>query len=519
MSNTIKGAMKGMLTMIQVHNIRKLYNFKGKSISDITKYTGHNYRTVVKYLEKSDFNINADVTDRRGRPRKIDAVIPVIDKWLVQDKTAPFKQRHTAKRIYDRLIKEHPDIMAVGYRSIAKYVSEKRKEIYKDNEGFIPLYHPEGEAQVDFGKADFIQNGKTITEHYINMTFPNSNANYAQIFMGENQECFLEGMKRIFEYMKHVPYKIWFDNLSAAVIIGKNKERNLVEQFKRFAMHYGFEINFCNPNSGHEKGAVENKVGYTRRNIFVPVPTFDNIDEYNKELLHTCDLDMNRKHYIKDALIRELFDKEKQYMYKLPDKAFEVCRIKSGITNNYGKVEFETNLYSTSPRFASQEVMIKVTADKVILLDKQSNVIVTHDRIYDKHKESMKWLPYLETLSKRPTAIKYTRFFNELPDIWKNYISSHDKEGKKSCIIALMRIIEDSRENGIQLSVKALKETLSAGVTDVDSLMVTYYRIKNFESFDNAINEININKNMAPMKKYKVDINVYDSLCKKAVTK
>lgn len=507
-----------MLTMIQVKNIRNLYNFKGENINNITKCTGHNYRTVVKYLEKNDFNENKTVNDRRGRPRKIDAVIPVIDKWLVQDKTAPFKQRHTAKRIYDRLKKEYPNIMNVGYRSIAKYVSVKKREIFKDNDGFIPLTHPEGEAQVDFGKADFMQNGRTIMGHYINMTFPNSNGNYTQVFMGENQECLLEGMKRIFEYINHVPYKIWFDNLSAAVILGKNKERTLVEQFEKFAMHYGFEINFCNPNSGHEKGAVENKVGYTRRNMFVPIPVFNNIDEYNKNLLHLCDIDMKRKHYRKDGTIKELFQKEKQYMYKLPDKPFEVCRIKTGITDKYGKVEFETNLYSVSPKFASQEVMIKVSANKVILMDKQFNVIVTHDRIYDKYKESMKWLPYLETLSKRSTAIKYTKFFNELPSIWKDYISSQDKEGKKSSILTLMRIIEDNEKNGLDLSVKALKETLSAGVKDTDSIMITYYRIKNTEFSNNVLNEINISDNISSMKEYKVDINVYDSLCQKAVT-
>ena len=505
--------------MIQIKNIRKLYKFKGETVNNIAKYTGHNYRTIVKYLNKSDFNINTAVNDRRGRPRKIDTVTPIIDKWLIQDKTAPFKQRHTAKRIYDRLKDEYPKIMNVGYRSIAGYVSEKKKEIYKDNKGFIPLYHPEGEAQVDFGQADFIQNGRTIRGHYINMTFPNSNANYTQIFKGENQECFLEGMKRIFEYIKCVPYKIWFDNLSAAVILGKNRERNLTEQFERFAMHYGFEINFCNPNSGHEKGNVENKVGYIRRNMFVPIPKFNSMDEYNKKLLNLCDLDMERKHYKKDLIIKELFEKEKQYMCRLPDKPFEVCRIKTGIADNYGKVEFETNLYSASPRFASEEIMIKITADKIILMDKEFNIIVTHDRIYDKHKESMKWLPYLETLSKRPTAIKYTKFFNELPDIWKNYISSQDKEGKKNSILTLMKMIEDNEKDGIDLSVKALKSTLSAGVKDTDSIMVTYYRMKNSKFCDNAINEININENIPALKGYKVDINVYDSLYQKVVRK
>lgn len=510
--------MKGMLTMTQIKNIRNLYKFKGKNLNYITKHTGHNYRTVVKYLDKNDFNVDCNKKDGRGRPRKIDAVIPIIDDWLRHDKTAPYKQRHTAKRIFDRLNEEYPDIMDVGYRSICMYVSKRKKEIYNDSKGYLPLDHPEGEAQLDFGQAAFVENGKTITGHYINMTFPYSNANYTQVFMGENQECLLQGMKSIFEHMSCVPYKIWFDNLSAAVILGKNKERNLVEQFEKFAMHYGFEINFCNPNSGNEKGAVENKVGYIRRNMFVPIPNLNNIDEYNKKLLYLCETDMERKHYKKDNKIKELFESEKQYMFKLPDKPFDVCRIKAGIADNYGKIEFETNTYSTSPKHAMSEIIIKVTADKVILMDKQFNVIVTHKRLYGKHEESMKWLPYLETLSKRPTAIKYTRFYNELPGIWKDYITSQDKEGKKNSILTLMQIIKDDEKEGFDLSAKALEKALAAGVSDIDSILITYYRIKNSKVYDNAINEINAEKRTHEIEEYKIDLNVYDCLCKKAVT-
>lgn len=191
-------------------------------------------------------------------------------------------------------------------------LAKKKKEIYKDEGGYLPLEHPRGEAQVDFGQAVFYEKGKLIKGHYLNMSFPYSNGGYTQVFKGDNQECFLEGMKRIFDHIKFVPYKIWFDNLSAAVIIGKNRERNLVEQFERFTLHYGFEINFCNPNSGHEKGNVENKVGYVRRNMFVPIPHYDDIDECNKNLLKLGDLDMQRPHYKKGKTIAELFEEEKK---------------------------------------------------------------------------------------------------------------------------------------------------------------------------------------------------------------
>ncbi len=149
--------------MTQIKNIKKLYTFKGKNISEICRKAGYNYRTIVKYLEKSDFNEKIDKSgdENRGRPRKIDFVSDIIDKWLLEDKSAPLKQRHTAKRIFLRLQEEHSDLLAIGYRSISKYVSEKKKEIYKENRGYIPLEHPPGEAQVDFGKALFYENDKS----------------------------------------------------------------------------------------------------------------------------------------------------------------------------------------------------------------------------------------------------------------------------------------------------------------------------------------------------------------------
>jgi hypothetical protein len=150
------------------------------------------------------------------------------------------------------------------------------------------------------------------------------------------------------------------------VIIGKNRKRTLVEQFERFALHYGSEINFCNPNSEHEKGNIENKVGYVRRNMFVPIPVFNNMDEYNKDLLKLGDLDIQRPHYKKDGIIANLFEEEKNLMFKLPNKEFEVGRIKNVIADKYGEIEFETNIYSTSPAYSGKEVILKATSDKEV---------------------------------------------------------------------------------------------------------------------------------------------------------
>ncbi len=492
-----------------------MYYSKGKNIKEITKATGHNYRTIIKYLEKEDFNKIEKKEDKRGRPRKIDSVIPIIDEWLIKDKTAPVKQRHTAKRIYERLKKEYPELLNVKYRTISSYVSKRKKEIYQDEEGYLPLEHPGGEAQVDFGQALFQEKGKEIKGHYISISFPYSNAGYTQIFKGENQECLLEGMKRIFKHIGYVPYRIWFDNLSAAVILGKNKERTLVEQFERFMLHYGFDANFCNPNSGHEKGNIENKIGYTRRNMFVPIPAFDNMEEYNKELLLLGDEDNKRNHYKKRETIEKLLKEEKELMFPLPEKEFEIGRIKSVKTNKYGKVEFETNTYSTSPAYANKGVILKATATKIKLMDKDYKEITIHDRIYDKEKESMNWYPYLMVMSKRPNAIKYTGFFNELPDIWKNYINNQTIEEKKKTIKVLMKMIEGEGKNEITNATIAIEETIKNGITDIDSILLSYYRIKNKDK--NTINEIKIKAIVPKITTYKTDIKIYDSLYKRGV--
>lgn len=75
-------------------------------------------------------------------------------------------------------------------------------------------------------------------------------------------ECLLEGLVATFEYLGGVPTEIWFDNTRIIV----------TERFQRFCEHYRFRPLFMNPESGWEKGNVENKVGYLRRNELVPVP-------------------------------------------------------------------------------------------------------------------------------------------------------------------------------------------------------------------------------------------------------
>ncbi len=359
-----------MLTMEQIHNIRYLRRFKGKSLRKIARETGHHFNTVKKYVEKNDFNL--ELKPRKRRPHKLAPYVELIDSWLEADLKAKPKQRHTAQRVYDRLKELFPDF-SVSDRSVRAYVSKRKKELGLNQEGYLPLEHPPGEAQVDFGEAQFIEKGVLYNGFYLNLSFPFSNGGYLQLFKAENQEFLLEGLKSIFEYMGKVPGFIWFDNMSTVVKnIRKNGERDTTQGFARFMLHYGFESNFCNPDSGHEKGHVETKVGYHRRNFLVPIPEFDDLRAFNRRLLELCDADMNRKHYKKPNLISALFVEDKAAMENLPEKPFEVYRLEPVKADKYGKVRFENKLYSSSPEYAGKNLWLKAGAYDVEVLDQNT---------------------------------------------------------------------------------------------------------------------------------------------------
>jgi len=419
--------------MIQRYHIKHQSFHKGQSLRSIAKETGYDFRTVKKYAEQSDFNLSQK--PKRGRPSKLDPVKPIIDTWLKEDLNRPVKQRHTAKRIYDRLCDEHSDIFNACERTVRSYVSVKKKELYGEKEGYLPLEHPPGEAQVDFGEIVMVEKGQRVKDYELILSLPYSNAGYPQVFRGQNQECLLTGLKDIFEYLEHVPRIIWFDNLSAAVAgIGDQGNRKLVDQFYRFTLHYGFKVQFCNPGKGHEKGHVENKVGYSRRNFFVPEPEFEDIEQFNQGLFAAADKDHQRKHYRKYLKISKLLQEDLAAMLPLPAKPFEIGRTEKLVADKYGKVRYESNIYSASPQVAEKEIYIKLGTHWIEIFNQQYQSIVRHKRLYGKHQEIMDWLPYLTTLAKRPNALKYTGFSHDLPDPWQEYLKDLSKEEKKKSL-------------------------------------------------------------------------------------
>jgi len=502
-----------MLTMTQVHNIRKMYFEEGKNISQIARETGHDRKTVRNYLHKNDWNNKPPSVENGAKYPKLEPYKPEIDEWLTEDKKAKRKQRHTAKRVYDRLVAKYSKDFDCSYRTVAGYVAEKKKEIFNKKEGFLPLEHIPGEAQVDFGDADFYENGKHYNGKYLNLSFPHSNQGYLQLFKGENQECLFEGLKTIFKHIGGVPTRIWFDNPSTVVSkVLKDGKRNLTEDFVRFMEHYQFNAAFCNVNSGHEKGNVEGKVGYHRRNMLVPVPRFNNLKDFNLKLLLLCDEDAKREHYRKERTIEELHQEDRKALLKVPTTPFEACKYITVKTNGYGKFSLNNGLheYSVSPKYAKSRVLVKITAFEVILLDESHREIVKHERLYgDNKQQSMQWLPYLTQLSRRPGALKYTGIYKMLPDPLCEYLEKCNKNDRGKILKTIATLTEKS---SFEKAVETITEALSYTATDTDSLINLH---NNLHEKVIQLNPVRLPLDIPKLKRYAPDLAAYDTSLRK----
>lgn len=203
--------------MAQINHIKDLYENEDLSLREISRKTGHSFKTVQKYAYQSDWSEdNLPNTEPQGYPVLGD-FIPVIDEWLEDDRKIPRKQRHTVWRIFCRLRDEHS--FSGSYSSVKRYVRKRRFVMNSPNGGYLPLEHALGSGQVDFGEHIYYDGaGQQQNGYALTISFPNSNKGYTQTYPSQNQECLLEGMKRVFEHIGGVPPRLRFDNMSTAVV-------------------------------------------------------------------------------------------------------------------------------------------------------------------------------------------------------------------------------------------------------------------------------------------------------------
>lgn len=442
------------MSIEQIHRIKEL-QLQQKGPYQIAKELDVDPKTVRRYMAQEDFSPSTPQVELR--PSKLDPFKSTIDAWLAADQQNRSKQRHTALRVFNRLTQQFPGF-SCSYPTVRRYVRSVRHQQQRTRKGFLELqWHP-GEAQADFGECDIVLNGVRRTCRYLVVSFPYSNVAFVQCFLGETAECLCQGLMDIFAHIRCVPLRLVIDNATAA---GRRMGEvvRLTQLFKRFQAHFRFEVTFCNPASGHEKGNVENKVGYVRRNYFVPIPSAVSLADWNDELLTLCDLDNAREHYKKEQPMCELFTVDRRAMRALPRQSFEACRYEHVKTNGYGKFVLDgRHTYSSSPMHADREIVVRIGATFIEPLNDAGEVISRHERAFGSERtDTSDWLTMIDQLIAKPGAWRNSLMRSHMSYEVRDYMDEQDKSGLRQAL----RLIRDlSGQYGLDVAITSMQQAL-----------------------------------------------------------
>ena len=299
--------------------VRPAVEVEGMSIREVSRVFGLHWDTVRKMTAYS-----IPPGYRRQNPPKRPKLEPftgVIDRIREDDLARPRKQRHTAKRIFERLRDEYR--FDGGYTTVKDYVRERRRQA---KEMFVPLSHSPGHAQCDFGEALVIIGGVERKAHCFVIDLPHSDGCFVKAYPAETTEAFLDGHVSAFAFLGSVPQSILYDNMKLAVArILRDGRRQRTRSFTELQSHYLFDDRFGRPGKGNDKGKVEGMVGYMRRNFLVPVPSFESLEALNACLELRCQERMDARLRGHTESIGHRMERDLEALLPLPPVAYDAC--------------------------------------------------------------------------------------------------------------------------------------------------------------------------------------------------
>lgn len=407
---------------------------------------------------------------RQSEPRpkrKLEPFLSIIHQILSDDRQAPKKQRHTARRIFERLRDEH------GYQGGQTVVKDAvRAWKQSRQEVFLPLSHPPGEAQVDFGEATIRLASQEIKVALFVMTLPYSGAIFIQVFPRECTETFLEGHRRAFEFFGGVPKRISYDNSAIAVIeVLSGRERKLTREFLRLQSHYLFREHFCLVRRANEKGHVERLLGFARRSFLVPVPQVDSLESLNAQLRTRCLADLSERTRGKPAPKGQLLLEDQAAFLPLPKQPFEARRVEEGTANSESLVRFDTNDYSVPVRYAHRKLIVVATVEEVRLVY-EDRLVARHRRCWERERALFEPTHYLALLERKPGGFDYARPLEhwELPECFpllRRRLEAADPRHGTRSYIRVLRLLE---KFSLSQLTGAVEYALDIDVIDTDSI-------------------------------------------------
>jgi transposase len=451
-----------MIKVPQVDYIRHLYFKENLSIRKIAKMVGMSRNTVTKIVNAPDLVElgKYHATKTKSAP-VIGPVADLIDAWMEADRKVKPKQRHTAHRIWYRLVDEYG--FAGGESTVRRYVREKKKQ---PKDMFLLLEFAPGEAaQVDWGEADVIMNGKQTCIMLFCYHLTHSGISFIMGFPHSRQEALFEGHIEAFHQLGGIPERIIYDNMKTVVkSILTGKERIEQDAFLHFRNHYLFQADFCNPASGWEKGKVENLVGASRRNFLVPLPEVQNFAELNALLWQRCQQAARKPRERAELSAWDLWQEEKRQLQPLPSQSFACCQKRQVTINSYSLIEFETNQYSVPVRYGSKEAIVKAFVHRLEIYSANTQeLLAVHQRSYDRGQEFLVLDHYLELLARKPGGLVNAKVVRHMSPLWKELLAQMKSKlhrGDKEFIRMLLLLRSYSQEVKEQTALQAVNRGL-----------------------------------------------------------
>jgi transposase len=459
--------------------IRRDQKTDSTSIRELAARHGVHRRTVRQALASA---VPPPRKEYQRRPRPaIDQYAEVIDSWLVADREVPRKQRHTARRVWQRLVAEHG--AAVAEVTVSRYVARRRTELGLDQvEVAVPQSHePGAEAEVDFGEFHAAVAGVLLKLHMFVMRLSHSGRAFHVAFTTQAQEAFLEGHVLAFEYFDAVPALIRYDNLKPAVTrVLKGRDRDEAERFIALRSHYQFDSFFCIPGKAgaHEKGGVEGEVGRFRRRHLVPVPDVASLAVLNQLIAAGDIVDDGRVITGRPVTVAAAFAAEQLTMGPLPAEPFDPARLLQARVDLRARVCVRQNYYSVPARYAGRRLPVRLSARTVEVLD-GPQIVARHERSAGRYGEVLVLDHYLEVLRIKPgalpgaTALAQARAAGSFTTAHQEYWSAARRQlGDAAGTRALTEVLLAHRTLPADALTTAMTRAVSSGVLDPQLVLI-----------------------------------------------
>lgn len=450
--------------------IRREYEFGVGTVTGVAKKLGVHRRMVREAIGSA----LPKPRKKTERPRfKLMTAVSFIDAVLEADRKAPRKQRHTARRIWQRIQDEIPECR-ICQRTVRQYVHDRKQTLgLLERPTYVPQSYGWGvEAQVDWYEAYADMAGERIKFQVFGMRSMASGAAFHHAYLNATQQAFLQAHELAFAYFGGVFQKLKYDNLTSAVKrVLRGYRREETGRFVAFRSHWRFSAEFCTPAEPQEKGGIEGEAGYFRRNHWVPVPKVSDLNALNQQLLAACHRDeqriiAGREHNVGAAALIE-----RAHLLPMAAEGMDLAQTSFASVNGSGCVLVLTNAYSV-PLPPGTQVQAKIHANTVELWY-AGKCVATHDRCYSKKQQVLDLEHYLDVLSRKPGALAGSTPLAQrrqaglwpasFDEIWQSLIERNGKQSGTKQMIELLQLSQQYAPGRLQ---EAIELALSTGCHD-----------------------------------------------------